>query len=129
MSEKKLYNQLKNNWKYYIERIEPKDTSFGIPDCHLVNVNRNDIFIELKYLKKAFKNKNLPIKKSQFLWHAKYKGRHSFMLFGIDKCFYLIHSSQVKYLRSKIEFKTLVDNSLIFDKDIHKIIILLEKLI
>lgn len=129
MSEKNLYNQLKNNWKHYIERIEPKDTSFGIPDCHLVGPNQNDIFIELKYLKKAFKNKILPIKKSQFLWHAKYKGRCAFVLFKIENCFYVIHSSQIKHLRGKIEFKILVDNSIVFDKDIKKIIILLEKII
>lgn len=100
MSEKKLYQNFKKEWlKYknsYCSRVETKFED-GRPDLHVVNQNRVDFFIELKYLKIKFKNKKLPIRNSQFHWFYRYNGQIcSFFLFQIDKEYYVLSQKKLK---------------------------------
>jgi hypothetical protein len=102
MSEANLYKTFKRNWEGYIRRIEPKDISAGIPDCHLVN-NGKDIFIELKFVAK-FKDRKLPVKNSQIIWFIEYKGSNAFMLFEVGQFYYLVPRHKVIELKDKIKF-------------------------
>jgi hypothetical protein len=120
MSEKKLYQNIKKNWKFYIERIEPKN-EIGIPDIHLVNANSSDIFVELKYLENKFREVVLPIKKTQFIWHAKYSGKHAFMLFQVEERYYLFRKGQVFSLRGKVKWHKFCELALIDADNIKKI--------
>lgn len=126
MSEKNLYQQLKISWKYYIKRIEPKDINQGIPDCHLVNKNKNDIFVELKYLAKEFKEKQLPIKKSQFIWHNEYDGKFSFILFKIDNFLFLFEKDDILKLRGKISWDYFVKLAILKTNKMENVVKILE---
>lgn len=128
MSESNLYKQFKKHWNpRYIERIETSMLGNGFPDCHLVNQNKRDIFVELKFVKKPFKNKTLPIRISQIHWMLKYKGYHGYFLFKIEKTFYLFDKSKAIILKDKIKWEDFVYNSIIETTKIENIIIFLEK--
>lgn len=109
MSERKLYQDLKDIWKFYMKKMPDAD---GIPDCHLVNGNKNDIYLELKTMDRKFREAMLPIKKTQFIWHAEYSGRCAFMLFRIGTDYFLFKKSSVIKLRGKITWKTFIDECL-----------------
>lgn len=127
MSESNLYQQLKRNWPHYIRRIEPKDLNCGIPDCHLVNDAKRDLFVELKYLEKEFNCRQLTIKKSQFIWHSTYPGDYGFMLFKVSNVFYLFRSYKVENLKGKVNFEYFKNNCLTHSKDISLIIDIFKK--
>jgi hypothetical protein len=127
MSEANLYKQLKNNWNHYLKRMEPGIIGQGFPDCHMVNPNKRDLFVELKFLPKAFKNKKMPIKNSQIIWFLEYKGENAYFLFKIDKTFYVFHKSKAILLKDNISLDTFEINALLVSKDIKKIIDLFEK--
>lgn len=127
MSESNLYKQLKSNWPHYLKRIEPGIIGEGFPDCHLVNPNKRDIFVELKYLEKPFKNKKMPIKNSQIIWFLEYKGENAYFLFKIGKTFYVFQKSKAILLKDKIMLDTFEANALLVSTDIKKIISLFEK--
>lgn len=113
MSESNLYKQFKNHWQpRYVNRIETALLGNGFPDCHLVNDNKRDVFVELKFIKKAFKNKILPIRISQIHWMLKYKGCHAYFLFKIDKTFFLFDKSKAIVLKDKIKWEDFVCHSL-----------------
>lgn len=125
MSEKKLYQDFKKQWRYYIKRLELKN-EVGISDCHLTNENEIDIFLELKYMEKKFKEATLPIKKTQFIWHAEYSGRNAYMLFQVGNEYFLFKKSSVAYLKGKVNWNDFVDFSIIKTKEIKNIIKFLE---
>lgn len=123
MSESNLYKQFKNNWKpLYIKRIETSLLGNGFPDCHLVNENERDVFVELKFLPKDFKNKKLPVRLTQIHWMLEYKGKYAFYLFKIGKTFYLFNKSQSTLFLDKIKWDDFCNASMIETKSI-KIII------
>jgi hypothetical protein len=127
MSEKKLYQDFKKSWKFYIERIEPKN-EIGIPDVHLVNNSKVDIFMELKYLPKKFQAVVLPIKKTQFIWHSKYPGKHAYMLFQIADRYYLFRKGDVFNLRGKVTWQSFYNLSITDSTEIFRISSYLENL-
>lgn len=103
MSERKLYQDLKSCWKHYMKKMPDAD---GIPDCHLVNGKKQDIYLELKQMNRKFREALLPIKKTQFIWHADYSGRCAFMLFQIGNRYYLFKKSSVMKLRGKVNWNS-----------------------
>lgn len=121
MSESNFYKQFKNNWKpLYVNRIETSLLGNGFPDCHLVNNNKVDILVELKYMKKAFKHKKLVlesnsgvIKMSQIHWMLKYLGKNAYFLFKIDKMYYLFDKSKALILKDKIKWEDFCFESMI----------------
>lgn len=121
MSEKKLYQDFKEVWPFYIERIEPKN-EIGIPDCHLVNKRKVDIFLELKYMNKKFKEAVLPIKKTQFIWHAKYSGNNSYMLFQVEDDYFLFKRSSVIFLKGRVNYSKFIELSIANTKRIEVIV-------
>lgn len=80
----------------------------GIPDCHLVNGHKQDIYLELKKMDRKFREAMLPIKKTQFIWHADYSGRSAFMLFQVGDRYYLFKKSSVMKLRGKITWSAFI---------------------
>ena len=104
MSEANLYKQLKSNWKFYIKRYETALIGAGLPDCQLVNDKQREIWVELKYLPKAFVDKKLPIRDSQFIWFLEYKGKHAFLLFKIENELFLFKRSDIILLKNKIKY-------------------------
>jgi hypothetical protein len=122
MSEKNLYSQFKRNWKHYINRIEPASFCEGIPDCHLVNEKQNDVFLELKFLPKKFKNKKLPIRQSQIHWFINYKGKFAFMLFKIDNFYYLFDKSKIFEISGKILWSKFEQEALKKEEKVQNII-------
>ena len=104
MTEANLYKQLKSNWKFYIKRYETALIGAGLPDCQLVNDKQREIWVELKYLPKAFVDKKLQIRDSQFIWFLEYKGKHSFLLFKIENELFLFKRSDVIFLKNKIKY-------------------------
>lgn len=103
MSESKLYHDFKKQWKLYIKRIETK-LDDGMPDVHLINTNELNIFLELKYLPKMFIKRVLPIKKSQFIWHANYAGKHNYMLFQVEDHYFLFKKKNILQLRGEVGY-------------------------
>ncbi|MFT6841385.1 MAG: hypothetical protein ACJASR_000145 [Psychroserpens sp.] len=122
MSESNLYKSFKKNWKSYLQRIEPANIGDGFPDCHLVNENKNDIFLELKFLPKKFINKSLPIRNSQVKWFLNYKGRFAFVLFKIDKSFYLFDKSKIFIISRKILWSSFEQEALLKRMDMQSIV-------
>jgi len=106
MSERKLYQDLKSIWKFYMKKMPDAD---GIPDCHLVNGNKQDIYLELKKMDRKFRECLLPIKKTQFIWHAEYSGKNAYMLFQVGDRYYLFKKSNVMKLRGKITWSAFLD--------------------
>ena len=110
MSERKLYQDLKECWKYYMKKMPDAD---GIPDCHLVNGNKNDIYLELKQMDRKFREAMLPIKKTQFIWHAEYSGRNAYMLFQVGNEYCLFKKSSVMKLRGKITWSAFISECIL----------------
>lgn len=121
MSESKLYNSFKKNWKNYLRRIESSSVGKGIPDCHLVNEKQNDIFLEFKFLPKKFIEKKLPIKKSQIIWFLEYKGKFAFMLFEIDKTYYLFDKTKIFTISQKISWLSFEAQAIIKSKNVQTV--------
>lgn len=121
MSESKLYKDFKKNWKNYIQRVETDSIGNGFPDCHLVNDNGSDIFVELKYIPKKFKNKKLKIRNSQIIWHYSYPGKNSFILFQVDKKYFVFKSNSIKTISKKIKYEDFEKESLIETENINEI--------
>lgn len=129
MSESNLYKQFKNNWlPRYIQRYESSGIGSGTPDVHLVNDNKNDVFVELKYERKPFRAKKLKIRESQVIWFIRYKGRFAYILYKIDKTFYLFDKEKILKLKDKIEWKDFESYSLLITEDIKNIILFIKKL-
>lgn len=121
MSEKKLYQNFKKHWKYYIERIESKNES-GIPDLLLVDNNSQIMFVELKYIVKKFSKTVLPIKKTQFIWHRNITATMSYMLFQIENKYYIFFSCDVFNLRGSISWKKFQETSYFQSDEIEDIV-------
>ena len=122
MSEKNLYKTFERNWPSYIKRIEPGNIGEGIPDCHLVNKKKHDIFLELKFLPKKFINKKLHIRQSQIIWFIEYKGKFAFILFKVDKIYYLFDKSKIFTISRKILWSLFEAEALIKTEKIQTII-------
>jgi len=117
MIEKKLYEKFKSCWKGYIKRIELK-SELGMPDCHLINSRKEDVFLELKQMERKFINAALPIKKTQFIWFAEYKGKNAYMLFRVAKVYYLFERKAVKHLRGKVNWNAFENLAIIKSESI-----------
>lgn len=129
MSESNLYKQFKNNWlPGYIQRYESSGIGSGTPDVHLVNDNKNDVFVELKFEKKPFRAKKLKIRESQVIWFIRYKGRFAFLLYKIDKNFYLFEKEKILILKDKISWIDFETNALLITEKIKEIVNYLKKI-
>lgn len=100
MNESKFYKKFKKIWMQYknsyCSRVETKFED-GRPDLHLVNQNGIDFFVELKFIKKRFINKKLPLRTSQIIWFFKYNGGvRSFVLIQIGDEFFTIEQKKIK---------------------------------
>jgi hypothetical protein len=122
MSESNLYKTFKRNWKGYIKRMESSGIGAGFPDCHLVNSKKNDVFLELKYLAKPFVHKKLYIRNTQLHWFLSYPGRFAYMLFKIDKTFYLFNQSVIYDITRKIKWDDFVSKSCLKTKKCSEIV-------
>lgn len=129
MSESNLYKQFKNNWlPGYIQRYESSGIGSGTPDVHLVNDNKNDVFVELKYEKKPFRCKKLKIRESQIIWFIRYKGKFAYFLYKVDKTFYLFEKEKVYILKNKLDWKSFEECSLLVSNKLINIVNFLKKI-
>lgn len=117
MNEKRVWKKFSDAWKFYAKRIELKN-EVGMPDCHLVNGNKVDIFLELKNIERRFIDAALPIKQTQFIWFAEYKGKHAYMLFRVGEDYYLFAQNSVKHLRGKVKFNKFESIAILSSKNI-----------
>ena len=122
MSEDKLYQKFKNLWPCYINRIHISK-HIGFPDIHLVNEHKNDVLLELKFLKNDFKNRKLSISDSQIAWHARYTGQRAFMLFEIENKYYLIRGDKITHLKQKITKNDFINCCSVFEQNNLKTIV------
>lgn len=129
MSESNLYQQLKRNWlPGYIQRYESSGIGSGTPDVHLVNDYQNDVFVELKYEKKPFRCKKLKIRESQVIWFIRYKGKFAYILYKVDKTFYLFEKDKIMILKDKISWESFEACALLVTTDIKTIIFYLKNI-
>lgn len=128
MSESNLYQSLKRSWNGYIKRMEPGLIGEGFPDCHMVH-NKRDLFVELKFLSKEFKDKKLPIRNSQIIWFLEYEGSHAYFLFKVGNVNYLFSREQTLELKNKIKFDRFVEISIFKSKKIKEVVEYLKLLV
>ena len=102
--------------------MESSGIGAGFPDCHLVNSKKNDVFLELKYLAKPFVHKKLDIRNTQLHWFLSYPGRFSYMLFKIDKTFYLFNQSVIYDITRKIKWDDFVSKSCLKTKKCSEVV-------
>ena len=74
--EKNLSNNLKGYYlkeKFFVDKIESRLTTAGIPDLLVMSPNGREEFVELKVVEKDLK---LSLTPGQMAWHSKRRLRH-----------------------------------------------------
>lgn len=122
MLEKDLRKKFKKHWgNRYFKRIE-NNVDWGVPDIWLHN-GECDIYVELKYLAKKFKNKKLHFKESQRNWFLKYPG-FAYVLFQVEDVYYIFDKNIFNEMNSdfSIDFEKFESDAWIRTREISDVV-------